>query len=170
MRGAIWRYNLDGTGGELFASGLRNAVGMTFHPETKQLWVTENGSNELGPGLPPDEINIVGTAGADYGWPYCYGNKMVQPPLGSPERCAGTVPSLLDLPAHVAPLGLTFAAGTQFPQEYRGDLFVALHGSALLDDPIGYSLVRIPIRDGSRGRPKSSCAAAGQPGQPGAAR
>lgn len=148
MRGAIWRYNLDGTGGELFASGLRNAVGMTFHPETKQMWVTENGSNDLGPGLPPDEINVVPTAGADYGWPYCYGDRKVQPPLGSPERCAGTVPSLLDLPAHVAPLGLTFAAGTRFPPEFRGDLFVALHGSALLDDPIGYSLVRVPIRDG----------------------
>ena len=110
--------------------------------------------NDLGPGLPPDEINVIPTAGADYGWPYCYGNRTVQPPLGSPERCAGTVPSLLDLPAHVAPLGLAFAAGTGFPPELRGDLFLALHGSALLDDPIGYSLVRVPIRDGKPQAPE----------------
>ena len=72
----------------------------------------------------------------------------------STSRCAGTVPSLLDLPAHVAPLGLAFAAGTGFPPELRGDLFLALHGSALLDDPIGYSLVRVPIRDGKPQAPE----------------
>ena len=72
---------------------------------------------------------------------------MVQPPLGEPERCANTVPSMLDLPAHVAPLGLVFISGGQFPAEMQGDLLVAQHGSALLDDPIGYKLVRVPIRD-----------------------
>jgi glucose/arabinose dehydrogenase len=153
MRGAIWRYNLDGSGGELYATGVRNAVGMTFEPGTNRLWVTENGSNELGDDIPPDEINITQQVGADYGWPYCYGDRVVQLPLGTPERCANTVPAALNLPAHVAPLGLAFYSGAQFPAEYRGDLFVALHGSAVLDDPIGYKLVRVPIRDGQPQEP-----------------
>lgn len=148
MRGAIWRYNLDGSGGELFASGLRNAVGMTVEPGTNRIWVTENGSNDLGPGIPPDEINVLGPAGSDYGWPYCYGDKEVQPPLGSPDRCANTIPSVINLPAHMAPLGLAFYGGNQFPAEFRGGLFVAQHGSALLDDPIGYSLVYLPMAGG----------------------
>jgi len=149
MRGAIWRYNLDGTGGELFARGLRNAVGMTVEPGTNRIWVAEMGSNNLGPALPPDEINVLGPAGSDYGWPFCYGNRVVQPPLGSPDRCASTVPSVMDLPAHVAPLGLVFVPGGVFPAEYQGDLILAQHGSALLDDPIGYKVVRIPVRNGS---------------------
>jgi glucose/arabinose dehydrogenase len=148
MRGAIWRYNLDGTGGELFASGLRNAVGMTSEPSTNRIWVAEMGSNNLGPNLPPDELNVLGPAGSDYGWPYCYGSRTVQPPLGSPERCANTVPSIMDLPAHVAPLGLVFVSGSNFPAEYQGDLILAQHGSALLEDPIGYKVVRIPVRNG----------------------
>ncbi|MFN8634855.1 MAG: sorbosone dehydrogenase family protein, partial [Chloroflexota bacterium] len=78
----------------------------------------------------------------------CYGNRTVQPPLGSPERCANTVPSVMDLPAHVAPLGLAFVTGSNFPAEYQGDLILAQHGSALLDDPIGYKVVRIPMRNG----------------------
>ena len=153
MRGAIWRYNLDGSGGELYATGLRNAVGMTFEPGANRLWVTENGSNDLGDDLPPDEINIVTQAGADFGWPYCYGARDVKLPLGAPERCADTVPAALNLPAHIAPLGLAFVSGDLFPAEYRGDLFVALHGSALLDEAIGYSLVRIPVRDGQPQEP-----------------
>jgi glucose/arabinose dehydrogenase len=148
LRAAIWRFNLDGSGGEPFASGLRNAVGMTFEPGTDRLWVTENGSNELGEELPPDEINIVAEAGGDFGWPFCYGQREVHPPLGSTERCAGTVPSALDLPAHIAPLGLAFVTGDRFPKEYQGDLFVALHGSALRDNPVGYTLVRVPVREG----------------------
>jgi glucose/arabinose dehydrogenase len=148
MRGAIWRYNLDGTGGELYAAGLRNAVGMTVEPGTGRLWVTENGTNEIGDDWPPDEINITEMAGDDDGWPYCYSNRVPQPPLGSPERCANTVPSVLDIPPHSAPLGLVFYTGSNFPAEYRGDLFLAIHGSALLEDPIGYKLMRVPIRGG----------------------
>jgi glucose/arabinose dehydrogenase len=121
---------------------------MTFNPTTNVLWATENGSNELGDDIPPDEINIMEQPGADYGWPYCYGDRVVQLPLGTPERCATTVPAALDLPAHFAPLGLTFYNGTQFPAEFRGNLFVAVHGSAVLDDPIGYKLLRVPVVDG----------------------
>ena len=148
MRAAIWRFGLDGSGGELVASGLRNAVGMAFEPGTDRLWVTENGSNHLGNDLPPDEINVIEMAGADFGWPYCYGAREVHRPLGVPERCAGTVPSALDLPAHIAPLGLTFVSGDLFPAEYQSDVFLALHGSALRQDAVGYSLVRVPVRDG----------------------
>lgn len=149
-RAAIWRYNLDGTNGELVASGLRNAVGIAFEPGASRLWVTENGGNGLGEDLPPDEIDVIDAEGPaeHFGWPFCHGTRVVQPPLGSPEQCAQTTGAALDLPPHIAPLGLTFIAGASFPTEEHGDLLVAMHGSALRQNPVGYSLMRVPMHDG----------------------
>ncbi len=147
MRAAVWRFNLDGSGGELYARGLRNAVGLAWQPGGGPLWVTENERNEMGEDVPPDELNVL-RAGADYGYPFCYGERIVDPAFGSSERCARTEPPALDLPAHAAPLGLAFYEAGQFPPQYRGDLFVALHGSAVREHPVGYSVVRVPVRDG----------------------
>ena len=77
-RAAIVEYNADGTSAGVFAEGLRNAVGFVFHPDTGEIWATENGRDYLGDDLPPDEINIV-RAGRNYGWPYCYGNRVPDP-------------------------------------------------------------------------------------------
>jgi len=156
-RAAILRFNADGppatdsrragTGREIYARGLRNAVGFTWHPQTKEMWATDNGRDWLGDELPPEELDLV-RAGDDHGWPYCYGNRIPDPDLGSAERCARTQPATFEMQAHSAPLGLAFYTGEQFPQEYRGDLFIAFHGSWNRSVPTGYKVVRVRFRDG----------------------
>jgi glucose/arabinose dehydrogenase len=109
---------VDADGGNLktFASGLRNAVFMTRHPVTGQVWVTEMGRDYLGDNLPPDEINIV-EEGKDYGWPWCYGKQVhdseFDPAGKKKDFCKETVPSFINLQAHSAPLGLAFVPATE---------------------------------------------------------
>lgn len=148
LRAAVWR--LDPNGGELqlVARGLRNAVGLTPSPDGSMLWATENERNELGETDPPDEVVAI-RPGGDYGWPACYGDRIAAPGFGSPERCAGTDAPAVPLPAHIAPLGLVFYTADRFPEPYHGDLFVALHGSALRDDPVGYEVVRVVMHQGT---------------------
>jgi glucose/arabinose dehydrogenase len=147
MRAAVWRFNPDGGGGDPYAVGLRNAVGLAWEPGADRLWVTDNERNELGEEIPPDELDVL-REGGDYGWPACYGDRIADPAFGNAERCARTEAPALELPAHSAPLGLAFYDRAGFPSEYRGDLFVALHGSAVRERPVGYSVARVPIRDG----------------------
>ena len=112
-RGAVLRFPPGGGEGEIYASGLRNAVGLRWNPLDQQLWVTENGRDWLGDHLPPEEINVIAEPG-DYGWPYCYGNNVTDPEYGDAERCRETIPPALELPAHNAPLGLDFYQGKIF--------------------------------------------------------
>ena len=154
LRAAIWRLDHDGGPLEPYARGLRNAVGLSWSPDGAQLWATENERNELGEEVPPDELVAI-RQGADYGWPACYGDRIPAPGLGTPERCAATEPPTVPLPAHVAPLGLVFGAGARFPAEYQSSLFLALHGSAVRDHPVGYEVIRIPMRDGTPGEPRT---------------
>jgi glucose/arabinose dehydrogenase len=150
-RAAVLRFNEDGSGKRVFSSGLRNAVGLAVNPTTGALWVTQNERDNLTPNhenLPPEEINIL-RDGADYGWPYCYGNKIPNPEYNDAARCAPTVAPALELQAHSAPLGLTFLArATSFPADYRGDLLVAYHGSWNRDTPTGAKVVRIHVSGG----------------------
>lgn len=149
-RAAIIRCNLNGTGCRVFARGLRNAVGFVFHPVSGKMYATENGRDWLGENLPPDEINLV-EDGNNYGWPVCYGknvhdtdfdkNVYIRNPCLEPFE----MPSLVDLQAHSAPLGLAFYYGNSFPQEYRGDMFVAYHGSWNRVEPTGYKIVSIDM-------------------------
>jgi len=143
-RAAIVRYNPDGSGEQLFAVGLRNAVGVTFRPGTAELWATNNGRDWLGDDLPPETVNLV-HEGDDFGWPRCHAARIVDPDFGSPGACDGVAPPAVEMQAHSAPLGLTFYTGEQFPPKYRGDLFVAFHGSWNRSEPTGYKLVRIPF-------------------------
>jgi glucose/arabinose dehydrogenase len=157
-RAAVMRYDANGGNGRVYSSGLRNAVGIAMHPTTKQIWVTQNERDNIKPDhedLPPEEINIL-QDGADYGWPFCYGNRVPSPDekFNDPPRCARTVPPALEIQAHSAPLGITFLdRATAFPADWRGDAIVALHGSWNRTVPTGAKLVRIRIRDG---RPVSS--------------
>jgi glucose/arabinose dehydrogenase len=152
-RAAVMRYDEKGGNGRVFSSGLRNAVGIAVNPVTKQIWVTQNERDNIEPDhedLPPDEINIL-QDGGDYGWPYCYGNRIPSPDkeFHDPARCARTVPPALEIQAHSAPLGITFLdRATTFPAAWRGDAMVALHGSWNRSAPTGAKLVRIRIRDG----------------------
>lgn len=125
-----------------FARGLRNAVGLRLHPDTGELWATENGRDHLGHELPPDEVNRI-VAGGDYGWPYAYGARVPDPAFGDPERAERTLGATVELPAHGAPLGLEFLRGPMVPEAYRGDLVVASHGSWNRWPPRGYQVLRI---------------------------
>lgn len=146
-RGTIMRFSPDGSRGEVFARGLRNSVGLAWHPVTGELWATENGRDWLGDDLPPDEINII-KRGGNYGWPRCYGDRVPEPKLGRAGYCASTVRPALEIQAHSAPLGIEFYTGLEFPPAYRGDIFVAYHGSWNRSVPTGYKVVRIGMKDG----------------------
>lgn len=147
-RAAVLRFNEDGSGKRVFASGLRNAVGLAVNPSTGVLWATQNERDNLAPdheNLPPEEINIL-TDGGDYGWPYCYGDRVPNPEYRDSARCASTIPPALAMQAHSAPLGLSFLSrATMFPADYRGDLLVAFHGSWNRDTPTGAKVVRVHV-------------------------
>jgi glucose/arabinose dehydrogenase len=151
-RAAVLRFNEDGSGKRVYASGLRNAVGLAVHPTTGALWASLNERDNLRPeheNLPPEEINIL-RDGGDYGWPYCYGNRIPNPEFKDAARCARTIPPALELQAHSAPLGMTFLTrATSFPADYRGDLLVAYHGSWNRDTPTGAKVVRVHVKDGA---------------------
>jgi glucose/arabinose dehydrogenase len=142
----------DGEGERVFASGLRNAVGLAVHPETGELWATNNGRDLLGDDIPPDTIHIL-LEGADYGWPSCHAGEVIDPDYGHSEVCNEVIKPAVQLQAHSAPLGLVFYTADAFPAGYQGDLFVAFHGSWNRSQPTGYKVVRIPVHDGEASGP-----------------
>ena len=135
----------SGEGERIYAQGLRNAVGLAIHPETGQLWATNNGRDLMGDDLPPETVYII-QEGLDYGWPRCHGGDVLDPELGQPGACDGVAQPLIQMQAHSAPLALAFYTGESFPGEYRGDLFIAFHGSWNRSVPTGYKIVRLPLR------------------------
>ena len=149
-RATVVRYNPDGSGEEIFARGLRNAVGITFRPGTDELWATCNGRDWLGDDLPPETVYVV-HEGDDAGWPYCHSGRIVDSDFGKDDSCDGILAPIIEMQAHSAPLGLTFYTGEQFPEEYQSDLFIAFHGSWNRTSPTGYKVVRVPIQGGIPG-------------------
>jgi glucose/arabinose dehydrogenase len=127
--GVILRMNADGSGREVFARGIRNTVGFTWHPETGDLWFTDNGRDMLGDEVPPCELNHAPRVGLDFGYPYCHGGTIPDPEFGKLGHCEDAVAPAQVLGPHVAPLGLKFYTGTMFPAEYRNQIFIAEHGS-----------------------------------------
>lgn len=125
----ILRMNLDGSGREVYASGVRNSVGFTWHPDSKELWFTDNGRDMLGDDVPPCELNRAPRAGLDFGFPYCHGSTIADPQFGSAGSCSTAVAPVQNLGPHVAPLAVRFYTGKMFPAEYRGQVLIAEHGS-----------------------------------------
>jgi len=152
-RAAVMEFNVDGSGQKIFAKGLRNAVGMAVNPKTDTVWATVNGRDMLGDDLPPEIVVDLGQSGGDFGWPYCYGNQVPDRNFTKPgdDRCTKVIPPKVEMQAHSAPLGMAFYDGKMFPEEYRGNLFVAFHGSWNRSVPTGYKVVRIQL-DG-KGQP-----------------
>lgn len=148
-RAAIIMYD-DATGANprIFAEGLRNAVGVEVHPETGELWVTNNGRDLMGDDLPPETVYIV-EEGVDYGFPRCHAGDIPDPEFGGENACVGVPEPLVEMQAHMAPLGLTFYDAKAFPETYQGDLFIAMHGSWNRSVPVGYNVMRVPL-DGSK--------------------
>lgn len=145
-RANILEYNPDGSGMRVFASGLRNPVGLAFEPKTGQIWTAVNERDTLGNNLVPDYTTHVQDGGF-YGWPWYYmgGNHDPRLPDSHPDLKARLINPDVPIQPHSAPLGFAFYTGTQFPSDYRGDLFLALHGSWNREPRTGYELVRVPL-------------------------
>lgn len=137
----------DTTDEAIFASGLRNAVGLTIQPQTGALWATNNGRDLLGDDVPPETVYQV-EEGANYGWPVCINGYREDPDEGSTGSCEGMGRPVVEMQAHSAPLGLVFYTGTTFPAEYQDDLFIAFHGSWNRSELTGYKVVRLPFANG----------------------
>lgn len=143
----------DGSGRTPFATGLRNTLGFGWHPQTGELWGMDHGSDDRGDDLPPEELNRL-VEGANYGWPFCYGNRVVDmianPPRSGTkeEHCARSVAPQLVYQAHSAPIGMVFYSGTQFPVDCRNDAYVAMRGSWNRSPATGYKIVRIRFQNG----------------------
>jgi glucose/arabinose dehydrogenase len=142
---AINRMKPDGTGFETFARGVRNTVGFDWHPQTKELWFTDNGRDEMGDNVPPDELNYAPKPGMNFGFPQCHGTNITDPEFGKGVDCSKFTPPAMELGPHVAAIGMRFYTGTMFPPQYRNQIFIAEHGSWNRSTPIGYrvTLVRL---------------------------
>ncbi len=145
---AIHRMRPDGSGFETFARGVRNTVGFDWHPDTHELWFTDNGRDMLGDDLPPDELNNAPRAGMDFGYPTCHGRNISDPGLGRRRPCSATTPPALELGPHVAALGMRFYTGRMFPEKYRKGIFIAEHGSWNRTHKIGYRVMFVPLENG----------------------
>jgi len=137
----------------VFASGLRHTIGFGWHPLTGEMWGMDHGIDSLGDDVPPEELNRI-QEGSNYGWPFCYDNQIVNAFIaGAPmdmtkeEFCAASSAPTLMYQAHSAPIGMVFYTGSQFPDEYVNDAFVAMRGSWNRSEPTGYSVVRIHFDD-----------------------
>ena len=124
----------------IYAAGVRNSVGMAWHPETGQLWFTDNGRDSMGDDVPADEINIVTEPGEHYGYPYVHAGDVPDPKFGKKTPDQTFRAPLQKIQAHSAALGIDFYTGTQFPPRYRNALFVAEHGSWNRSAKVGYQV------------------------------
>jgi glucose/arabinose dehydrogenase len=144
---SIMRMKADGSGLEIFASGIRNTVGFAWHPDTKELWFTDNGRDWLGDNLPPDELNRAPAQGLHFGFPYFHGKSIPDPNFKPPHKDFTFTPPEQELGPHVAALGMKFYTGKMFPREYQNVVFIAEHGSWNREDPIGYRISMVTIKD-----------------------
>ena len=140
----ITRMKPDGTGQEIFARGIRNTVGFDWHPRTKELWLTENGRDNMGDDVPADELLRAHKPGLHFGFPYCHAGDTPDPEFGK-RPCSEFEPPALKLGAHVAAIGMKFYTGQMFPQEYRNQIFIAEHGSWNRHKYQGARIVRVIV-------------------------
>lgn len=147
--GTISRMNLDGSDLEVFAYGVRNSVGFDWHPVTGEFWFTDNGADNFGDNIPPDELNRVESNGQHFGFPYIHGKSFKDPNYYPKINNIVTTPPQWELPAHVAALGMRFYTGKSFPEYYRNGIFIAEHGSWNRSSKIGYRITFVKIEDSS---------------------
>jgi glucose/arabinose dehydrogenase len=145
---SICRVNLDGSEMEVYAHGVRNSVGFDWHPQTKELWFTDNGRDMMGDDLPGDELNLASAKGQHFGFPYCHQGNTLDDKLAEGKNCNDYRAPAQILGAHVAALGLTFYTGNQFPEMYKDYIFLAEHGSWNRSTPSGYKVSMVKLKDG----------------------
>lgn len=138
---SITRMNADGSGLEVYAHGIRNSVGFAWHPQTKELWFTDNGRDELGDDMPADELNIASQKDEHFGYPYCHAGVIPDPEFGNGKNCGDYKAPASTLTPHGAALGMKFNTGSMFPEQYKNQIFIAEHGSWNRSKPIGYRIM-----------------------------
>ena len=144
--GQIRRMHINGEGMEVFAMGVRNSVGLAFHPENGQLWFTDNGVDRLGDDLPADKLNHAPEQGMHFGIPFCHQGDVLDEKFGKSKDCADYTAPVAKLDPHAAALGLAFYTGDMFPGEYGKSLFIAQHGSWNGSEKSGYQIVVLDVR------------------------
>ena len=142
----ITRIDADGSNKEVIAHGIRNTVGITFHPQTNELWFTDNNKDMMGDDIPPGELNRLSKEGEHFGFPFCHGTDIPDndgyDSLGS---CSDVTPPVQELDAHVAALGLKFYTGSMFPDEYKNQIFIPEHGSWNRSKKSGYRITLVRL-------------------------
>ncbi|MGN7516040.1 MAG: PQQ-dependent sugar dehydrogenase [Allomuricauda sp.] len=146
--GTITRMDPDGSNREIVAHGVRNTVGFTWHPDTNELWFTDNGRDMMGDDLPPGELNKLTEVGQHFGYPFCHGGTVKDPEFGDQRPCSDFVPPVQQLGAHVAALGVKFGQGPMFPDAYTGQAFLAEHGSWNRSSKVGYRVSLVKLENG----------------------
>ncbi|PQJ36512.1 sorbosone dehydrogenase [Salinibacter sp. 10B] len=144
---SIHRIAPDGSGHTIVARGVRNTVGFDWHPETGDLWFTDNGRDWLGDDRPPDELNRLTDPPQHFGYPYVHGDSLLDPEYGEGHDPAEYTAPVQELGPHVAALGMTFYTGQQFPEAYREQVFIAEHGSWNRSTKIGYRVTLVRLND-----------------------
>jgi glucose/arabinose dehydrogenase len=148
--GEIRRMNPDGSEMETFAKGVRNSVGLAFHPQNDQLWFTDNGRDMLGDDIPADELNHAPKAGLHFGIPYCHQGDLLDEEFGKGKSCEDYSPPAAKLQPHGAALGLVFYTGKMFPAEYKNRLFITQHGSWNRSEKVGYRIMVLDVSPDGR--------------------
>ncbi len=148
--GQMRRINLDGSGAEVIAFGIRNTVGFDWNPKTKELYFTDNGRDWMSEDVPNDKLNRITKTGQDFGEPYCHQGNIADTDFGWGHDCKDFVPPVGLLGPHAAALGMRFYTGTMFPSEYRDQIFVARHGSWNRTKKFGGDIALVKLnKDGS---------------------
>jgi glucose/arabinose dehydrogenase len=144
----IMRMQADGSGLEVYARGVRNSVGFDWHPETRDLWFTDNGRDSMGDDRPDCELNHAPRKDMHFGFPFCHAGDTSDPEFGQTRACTEFTPPAVKLGAHVAPLGMRFYTGATFPAPYKNSIFIAEHGSWNRSKKSGYRVVRVTLENG----------------------
>jgi glucose/arabinose dehydrogenase len=145
----IRRYNADGSGKEVIATGVRNSVGFDWHPKTREMWFTDHGRDWMGDSGPQDELNRLSKAGANFGFPYCHAKGTADKDFPKKDGCKGVTQPVALMGPHAAAMGVKFYTGKMFPAEYQNTMFIARKGSWNRTKPAGFDVVNVrPSEDG----------------------
>ncbi len=147
------RYNPDGSGMEVIATGIRNTQGFDWHPKTGEIWFTDHGRDWLGDKGPEDELNRMSKTGLNFGFPYCHAKGIVDPDVakGKKDACKGVTLPVTTMGPHAAVMGIKFYTGAMFPKEYQGVAFVARKGSWNRTKKFGYDVVTVKAGPDGKG-------------------
>ena len=141
----IRRYNADGSGKEVIATGVRNSVGFDWHPKTKELWFTDHGRDWMGDDGPQDELNRLTKPGQNFGFPYCHANGVVDAEIKKQDACKGVTRPAALMGPHAAAMGVKFYTGKMFPSEYQNTMFVARRGSWNRTNAAGFDVINVRV-------------------------